>query len=242
MPLKHYRSFDLCFLVLTSFIGLLITVALTAYPPMATGNLPWRKPLIGSVFSLICILGTLAVFSPTNCLKILEFRKKRNPSNLRSGKFITHKLSPILRGHHPSCGNFSAHVFQIRSETFCAACTGLLLGGLGALAGALLYFFGNWHVTEQSSIVMVLLGILGVGLSFFQFKFRNVVRLSLNTFFVLGTIFILIGIDKIVHSLIIDLFVVSLNLLWLFTRITISQWDHRRICSDCNVTGCGLAD
>lgn len=242
MPPKNYYSSDITFLVLVSFLGLLIIAVLTVFPPAVTGNLPWRKPLIGSIFSSICIFGILAVFSPTQCLKILILRKKENLSNSSSGKFASHTLSPSLQGHHPSCGKFSAHIFRIRSKTFCAACVGLLLGGLLALTGALLYFFGNCHVVEQSSSLMVLVGILGVGLGLFQFKFRNLLRLSLNTFFVLGTLLILIGIDEFVQSLMIDLFVVSLILFWLFTRISLSQWDHKRICSDCNIAGCEFAD
>jgi hypothetical protein len=104
------------------------------------------------------------------------------------------------------------------------------------------YFFGNWRIPEQNSSIMVLLGILGVGVGLFQFKFRNLLRLSLNTFFVLGTLLILIGIDEFVQSLMIDLFVVSLILFWLFTRISLSQWDHKRICSDCDIAGCEFAD
>ncbi len=242
MPHKNYRNLDITFLVLISFFGLLLITALTAFPPNITGNIPWRKPLIGSIFSAICIFGILAVFSPTRCLRILELRKKESPINSSSGKFISHRLSPSMQGHHPNCGKFSAHIFQIRGKTFCAACMGLLLGGLLALTGALLYFFGNWRIAEQSSSIMVYAGIIGVGLGLFQFKFRSLLRLSLNTLFVLGTLLILIGIDDFVHSLMVDLFVVSLILFWLFTRISLSQWDHKRICSDCNVADCELAD
>ncbi|UCC58125.1 MAG: hypothetical protein JSW14_07175 [Candidatus Bathyarchaeum sp.] len=242
MPPKNYRNSDMTFLLLVSFLGLLIIAILTVFPPVVTGNLPWRKPLIGAIFSSICIFGVLAVFSPIQCSKILKLRKKENHSNSSSGKSISHGSSSTLQGHHPSCGKFVAHVFQIRSKTFCAACVGLLLGGLLALAAALLYFFGKWYVVEQSSSLIVLVGILGVGLGLFQFKFRNLLRLSLNTFFVLGTLLILIGIDEFVQSLMVDLFVVCLILFWLFTRISLSQWDHKRICSDCNVAGCEFAD
>jgi hypothetical protein len=242
MPSKHHRNFDVAFLVLTSFLGLLLIAILTAYPPTATRNIPWRKPLIGSIFSTICILGTLAVFFPTQCFKFLDFRMKKSHSNPSSDRFVSNRINPSRQGHHPNCGNFSAHVFQIRSKTFCAACTGLLLGGILALSGAFLYFFGNWQVAMQTSSVMVLLGILGVGLGLFQFKFRNILRLSLNTFFVPGTLFILIGIDVLVYNLMFDLFVVSLILFWLYTRISLSQWDHKRICSDCNNIGCELED
>ncbi len=242
MRLKNFRSSDMTFLILISFLGLLLIAVMTVYPPSVTGNLSWRKTLIGSIFSSICILGILAVFSPTQCSKIFKLRKKGNNSNSSSTKLISHGLSSSMQGHHPSCGKFAAHVFQIRSKTFCAACVGLLLGGLLALAGALLYFFGNWRVPEQNSSIMVLVGILGVGLGLFQFKFRNLVRLSLNTFFVLGTLFILIGVDEFVQSLMVDLFVVSVIFFWLFTRISLSQWDHKRICSDCKVVGCEFAD
>jgi hypothetical protein len=240
MPPKYHLNFDVTFLTLLSILGLILVIVLTAYPPTATVALPWRKPIIGSIFSIICILGALAVFSPNQCLKIFELKNK-NSSNSDSGAFVSHGLSASLRGHHPSCGNFAAHVFHARNKTFCAACTGLLIGALLAQTGAFIYFFANWGVFEQNSSLMVSLGALGVGLGLFQFMFRNVVRLSLNTFFVLGTLFILVGIDRTVQSLIFDLFVVSLILFWLFTRISLSQWDHKRICLDCSVTGCELA-
>jgi hypothetical protein len=240
MTSKQQRGFDIIFLSFLSFFGLLLIAILTGSPPNVSGNVPWRKPLIGSIFSLICILGVLAVFSPSRCCTILKL-KKRESLNSNSGKFASHTSSSSLQGHHPSCGKFSAHIFRIRNKTFCAACTGLLFGGLFALAGAVLYFFGIWHVAGQNSSVIVLLGILGVGLGLFQFKFSSLIRLLLNTFFVLGTLLILIGIDVLVQSLIFDLFVVSLILFWLFNRISLSQWDHKRICAECDVTDCELA-
>jgi hypothetical protein len=132
-------------------------------------------------------------------------------------------------------------VFRIGSKTFCAACTGLFLGGLFALSGSFLYFFCHYNV-EQSSYLLVWIGILGVGFGLFQFKFRSFIRLFLNIFFVLGTLLILVGIDKLVHSVTIDLFLVALILFWLFTRISLSQWDHKRICFACGIVNCKFAD
>ena len=147
----------------------------------------------------------------------------------------------MVKGHHPDCESFSTHVFRMGNRTFCTACTGLLLGGLSALAGTILYFFSNWRV-EQGSSLLVWVGILGVGFGLFQFKFRSFIRLFLNIFFVLGTFLILIGVDKLVHSVAVDLFLVALTLFWLFTRISLSQWDHERICYTCKVTTCEFAD
>jgi hypothetical protein len=114
------------------------------------------------------------------------------------------------------------------------------LGGVLALVGTVLYFFSNWRV-EQSSFLMVWGGALGVGFGLFQFRFRSFVRLFLNVFFVLGTFFILIGVDNLIHSVMVDLFLVALTLFWLFTRISLSQWDHERICYTCKVATCKFA-
>ncbi len=132
-------------------------------------------------------------------------------------------------------------MFRIGGKTFCAACTGLFLGGLSALIGIPLYFFSNWCVEHNGSL-LVWVGVLGVGFGLFQFRFRSFARLFLNMFFVLGTFFVLIGIDKLVHSVAVDLFLVALTAFWLFTRISLSQWDHERICYACKIAACEFAD
>jgi len=236
---QHYIRSDIKYQLLLSFAGLLLIVLLTAFPPTVTGDLSWRKTVIGSIFSSICVLGILAVFSPNRCLRIFNIGKKSKTVGSDSGRLASHGTSNALQGHHPTCGNYDAHIFRIKGKTVCAACVGLLLGGLLALAGAAVYFFGDWHVAEHSSL-MVLLGIVGVSFGLFQFKFRSLIRLFVNTIFVLGTLLILIGIDELVHSLIFDLFVVSLIIFWLFTRISLSQWDHERICSGCEIENCRI--
>lgn len=235
MSPKHNVSSDITYLTFIALLGLLLIVMLTFFPPTTTENIPWRKPLIGSIFSTICILGCLAVFSPTQCSKIFKNKKKNSDSKL--DQLFSHSKSSSMQGHHPRCGSYTAHTFRVKGRIFCAACVGLLLGGLLALSGTLLYFFVNWHIAEHSSL-LVSVGGIGVGSGLFQYKFRSLTRLSLNTAFVLGTFLILIGIDEMVHSLMIDLFVVSLILFWLYTRVSLSQWDHERICSDCRVVDC----
>jgi hypothetical protein len=198
---QHYIRSDIKYQLLVSIAGLLLLVALTVFPPTVTGDLSWRKPVIGSIFSSICVLGILAVFSPNRCLRIFNISKKKKTVGSDSAKLVSHGTSNVLQGHHPTCGNYDAHIFRISGKIFCAACVGLLIGGLLALAGAAVYFFGDWRVAEHSSL-MVLLGIVGVSFGLFQFKFRNFIRLSVNTIFVLGTLLILIGIDELVHSLV----------------------------------------
>ncbi len=234
------RSFHITYLVIVSFLGLFLAFMLTIYPPNVRESLPWRKPLIGSIFALICILGILAVFFPKQCSRVFDFGK-RNSSRPDLGTFASHKTFSTLQGHHPDCGSFSAHVFQIGDKTFCAACTGLLLGGISAFVGTFLYFFSNWRFYPNSFLV-VWLGVLVVGFGLFQFKFKSFIRLSLNLFFVLGAFLVLIGVDRLVQSVAVDLFLVLLILFWLFTRTLLSQWDHQRLCHGCKVATCEFAD
>lgn len=241
MTQHHKNRSNIKHQILLSFAGLLLVVGLTAFPPTTTGDFPWRKPVIGSIFTIFCVLGILAVFSPRHCFRLFKIRKNNENVGADSVKLASHDASNALEGHHPTCGKFSAHIFRIRERTFCAACIGLLFGGLLALAGAGGYFFGGWRVAEYSSL-MVLLGIAGVSFGLFQFKFRSLIRLSLNAIFVLGALSILIGIDELVHSLVFDLFVVTLVIFWLFTRILLSQWDHEMICSVCTIESCNVRD
>jgi len=241
MVQKTFRNSVLTYLIATSFLGLFLAAMFMFYAPTVQENLLWRKPVIGLIFGSICVLGVLAVFFPRQCSMIFDFGKEKKSGNLGLKNFASHGTSSTLQGHHPDCENFSAHVFRIGNRKFCIACTGLLLGGLLALAGTFLYFFNNWHI-EQSSFLLVWAGISGVGFGLFQFKVRSFVRLFLNTFFVFGAFLILVGIDELARSVTVDLFLIALTLFWLFTRISLSQWDHRRICYACRVATCEVAD
>lgn len=236
------RTPDLTYLIGLSFFGLFIAGMISIYPPMTHESFVWRKPFIGSVFSLICVLGILAVFFPKQCSGQLDVLASGKRERSTLDKFPSHGTSPTMKGHHPDCEGFSAHVFHIGNRTFCTACTGLLLGGLAALAGTALYFFGEWHIISNS-LLLVWIGVAGVGLGLFQFKVKvTAIRLSLNTFFVLGTFLILVGADELAQNAFADMFLVLLAIFWLFTRIMLSQWDHRRICYTCRVDHCEFTD
>ena len=234
------RTSNVTYLLTVSFLGLLIAGMFTLYPPKVQETLSWRKPLIGSIFGIICIFGILAVFFPTKCSRVFDFGKRGESNRPYHSSLASHGASSSLQGHHPPCEHYIGHVFRIGDRTFCAACTGLFLGGFLALVGVLLYFFGDWGF-EQSSSLMVWTGAVGVGLGLLQFEFRSFIRLFFNIFFVLGAFLALVGVDNLVHSLLIDLFLEALIIFWLFARISLSQWDHERICYACKVAACAFA-
>lgn len=213
----------LMFDVVVSILGLFIVLLLAFDPPITHESFFWRKTVVGLVFSATCLLGVFAALFPKPCTQMSPFCK-------RNTSFHSHRTNSS--SHHPACEEFSAHVIHLGTHVLCAACTGLIIGALGTLFGVALYFFGGWYI-EELSFSVVLVGVVALVLGFLQFKFRGFARLMLNAFFVLGAFLILAGIDALIENLVIDLFLVAFIVFWILTRIQISQWDHWRICRNC---------
>jgi len=213
----------LAFCIGISVFGMLLMIIWANNLPTIGDGLSWRKPLIGSLFSLICILGILASIFPSECSKSFHFQE--------TTKNVASRQS-LRASHHPECEGFSAHVVRIKGQKRCAACTGLLLGAVIALAGAFSYFYGGLQI--ENARLLVLVGAISVLAGFLQLMFRAYVRLALNSLFVFGAFLCLVGVDQASHSVAIDLFSVVLIVFLIFTRIQLSRWDHFRICECCN--------
>lgn len=237
------QRFYLSFLVSVSIFGLCLVILVMVFPLSIQEDFQWRKPLIGSVFGLICFLGMMAVFFPDRCSTIFQTDdiEESNHVVLMKDDKAFHKISSILgvevtHGHHPSCEGFAVHEFQVGNRTFCAACMGLLFGALMALFGVATYFFLGWDI-GGNVFLFLFLGVSGVGLGLFQYVFFDVrwrlVRFLLNAFFVFGAFLVLAGLDATASSVVLDFFVVLLCVFWLFTRILLSKHVHSNICKYC---------
>lgn len=205
----------------------------------------WRWGLVSAIYGSVCVLGMAAVFFPASCRSIAW------PSRVGRGVSVfggepdrfqtTHILGVrLVHGHHPPCGGFRGHEVLIRGRSFCAGCTGLLVGAVIALfVTAVSLFLGAGSIIQGLSLVF--LGMAGVALGLFQplsFKGEKAwLRVFAGGLFVVGTFLILWGVDAVLRSLYVDLVVVLFSLLWLGTRIELSRWSHERICDGC-VSGC----
>jgi hypothetical protein len=221
----------LLFSVGVSLFGLFTTQVLALYPLATMDNFPWRKPLIGSAFALICISGIIAAFTPSKCSRAFDLTGKDQQTDVDT-KTATAPVT--LKGHHPDCREFSSHIIQVRGHVLCAACTGLVSGALITFFGVILYFFGEWELA-LTGFPFVLVGEVGVVLGLVQLKSKRFVRSMLNAFFVLGAYSVLIGIDTLAGNALVDFYVIGIILVWVWTRILLSQWDHNRICCDCKL-------
>jgi len=240
-----FRSATTLFFVVVSFFGLFIISVLSFSPPAPQENFVCRKPLIGAMFASICVLGILADISPNECTRVLDLRKKEKRWNrfygFKRGVVVSENDSTALYGHHPMCGRFSSHVFRADGKILCATCSGLFLGALIVLGGVALYFLGNLQ-TEQNAFSLVWVGIIGVIFGLFQSPLidfhRSYVRVFSSSFFAIGSFLILVGIDDLARDFFLDVFLVFLICFWLMTRISLSQWEHEKICSTCSSAVC----
>ncbi len=244
MQTSFSQRFFLSFLVAVSLFGLFLAVFLSGFPLSIQEDFKWRKPLVGFVFGLTCFLGMIAVFFPSHCSAIFHATSMENRSHAvsKKKKAAFQKTSTVLgfriiHGHHPDCESFRAHEFQIGKKTFCTACMGLLSGAFASIFGVAAYFFLGWNI-EESGFLFLLLGVSGVGLGLLQYVFFDIqwrlVRLLLNALFVFGAFLVLVGIDVIVGSLLLDFFIILLSIFWLYTRILLSKHIHNKICTTCN--------
>jgi len=222
-----------------SLFGFILVVLFAINPQVSQEPPVWRKPLVGSAFAAVCILGILAVLFPNPCSRFFAAGIKQKGL----GSQVSHAISSSLRGHHPQCIHYSGHVFAVGERTFCATCSGLFLGALFALVGDGAYFFGNWHIGQNAALA-VAVGVVGVALGLVQFSMpilqKGAMRLLTGAFFVTGAFLILLGIEESTRSVSLDLFVVVLSVLWLMTKISLSKWDHERICESCPSESCDL--
>jgi hypothetical protein len=214
----------------SSALGLMTIIAFVFFPPKPTSDIAWRKPFIGIMFILICVLGGSAAIIPKKCSKIFGSHKAYGFAAFST----VHSGSHVMSGHHPDCGRFSPHTINVSEHVLCAACTGLFLGAIVAVVGATTYFFAGLDI-EQFSLPLIAIGLGCVALGFVQFRFSGFIRLLLNVFFVVGVFFALAGVDALMKNLFIDFYLISLTILWILTRILLSEWDHLRICRFCEL-------
>lgn len=225
---------SLLFFVGVSLFGSATTLILAFSSQQSTDNLIWRKPLIGSLFMLICIIGITVALMPQKCSGRAHSRQTQKPVIPTTNTTSIHKSFSRFEGHHPDCGRFTAHTVTSGKHVFCAACIGLLVGASIAIVGACVYFFAFLEI-GNANYWTVAAGQVGTVIGLAQLKFKSYARSTANAVFVVGSFLTLAGIDSILRSFYADLYVLALIVFWLSTRISMSQWDHSRICQECNM-------
>jgi hypothetical protein len=215
----------MAFLVAVSIVGFALVNVLVLQPNLEPSQPSFQHSLVGSLYSVICLLGIAAVFYPAKCKGLFQ---KQNPLSQTSAPSGSVRVS----GHHPDCQNFSGNRIRINGRALCAACSGLLVGAIIALAASALQFFIGINVVS-ASVWLLALGEIGMVLGLFQIKFAGYAKVILNVVFVAGSFVALAGADVLAGSLLVDLYVLGLIGFLLWLRILLSEWNNRRICGSC---------
>lgn len=234
---KYYGTFFL----ITSLVGLCLLAVMT-YTNSPLNTFPsWQDSLIGSLLVLICLSGIVAGISPSTCSSLV--RSATDEGQRVAQTSLNQNGARESKGHHPDCGNFSTHTFQFGGNTYCAGCTGLIVGAVVSIFGTIGYLALRPQL-EQIGGILFWLGFLGVSLGLFQhnlpFVRRNYAHLLLGVVFVLGAFLLLVGLMEMGSSLIIEGYFLVLSLYWILTRVILSQEEHRRICDECDRSSCGF--
>lgn len=238
---KRPSSFGLVPLVYIglSLLGLCLLTVLTFNIPVSVGSIAWQRQVTGSIFMAICILGTIAGISPSRCSQMTHSRtigRSQYESNSRN----VEETTTALEGHHPTCESFSSHVIQFRGETYCAGCTGLVMGAIMSLLGSLLYFFSDLSAGEAGALIFWL-GFVGVACGLLQYNLtlnRRLVHVLLNVVFVVGAFLLLVGVNEVNGNVVLNYYLLILIVYWIIAKIMMSQLEHEKICSTCGLKSC----
>ena len=225
-------------LTASSLICLLLVVALTF---LSKAPLPSSKQPAMSLFIVINCLGAAAAVLPSRCSRIFHHRQVRPYSSAEKDERDPKGKPAILKGHHLACGGFSTHVINVGDRTYCAGCSGLLIGALTAIAASIAYSTAVFRF-ETEAIYMFCFGSIMVLVGLVQyvkpFMMKGSIHFALNMSFVIGAFFLLVGVIEISGDLSIEMYLLAITLYWILIRVLMSDREHERICAECEQRSC----
>ena len=226
LPQPEPSKFFLLFLIAVSVFGLALVPLFLIQPNLQVDPSAFRRPIVGTVYTAVCIGGIVAVFYPGKCRMAFQ---KSNES-----KYTNNKSSSLMqiKGHHPNCEKFSANRIFIDGSAFCAACTGLLIGAVAAIIGIVLFSIGFFSL-ETGSLWVLAVGEVLMFLGLAQIKMNGYVKMAVNALFVVGSFISLVVADLVKQSFLVDGYVLGLIVFMLWFRILLSEWNNKRTCFVC---------
>jgi hypothetical protein len=210
--------------LLISVIGILLTISILNKDKP---HFSQQNPTYLLIFITLCILGAIATIFPRVC----SFELNKN-SSLPASRF-THVLGVnIIHGHHMDCTGFTNHEIRIGEKSICAGCLGLLIGSLIAIFITIIQATQRIPMQNQIGFLGIVFVIGGLPYPIVFQKSKPILRITLNTFFVIGFALVYIALSTMSD---LGLLGIGLCIYWMYTRIILSNWSHDKICNNCDV-------
>ena len=208
-----------------SILGLLVVALILSRP--ATASTQSGDLAVWALFSTLCVLGATATLFPHACS-----HSTRPPEDLEPSRYTTMAGIRLVHGHHPTCGSFRGHELEIGEKSYCAACAGLLVGAIAAIAVAtlgLVYRVALPPIAGYLGLALVLVGLIYNPLLNITIP---ILRTLINALLVPGFSLILVAADGRGGPG-LGLLVTALSVYWMYTRIQLSRLCHDEICDGC---------
>ncbi len=214
-----------------SLLGLVLLPFLVFSPKVSKVTSDAHKQITVSVFICICLMGMIFALYPSRVSSKLHFK-----GSLRKTYPVSKEKEDktAFEGHHPVCGAFDSHVLLLQGHKYCAGCSGLTVGAIISIAGALAYALSC--PPEPVLLPSLWIGICFTSLGLLQYRLGVLsayVHFIINVFFAVGPLLLLIGAAELTRSLSVQAYTLSMTIFWILARITFSGLHHIRICSVC---------
>ena len=235
--LKNQNRIFTFFLVSISIFSFILVAYLILYPNNLGTKFVLHDFLIASTFIAVCLFGAIASVYPKTCGKIFSWKLIKTTNNLHSTK-------SNFKSHHYPCKSFLNHILKVGKNYSCATCTGLLIGAIFGITGTIVYFYGNFQI--NGILFLVAFGIICLSFGLFQSLIPKMEgplpRLFAGILLVLGSYIMLISLDAAGSSTFISLFFIVISIFWVYTKIHLSQREHRKICLNCSKKLCNFSE
>lgn len=213
-----------------SVAGAALLVVFVLMTPAPTRTLVvLEKMIVAGVFIASCVVGISFSLRP-NWVRPFISKKENTEKN------HSEALQRSFRGHHPDCKTFEKHRMIYQNKIWCAGCLGLLVGCVLSIILMILYVVVPFQQPPTISRLLLFLGLLVIALVYLEIirgSQHSIIHVLSNGMLVLSFFFITTSIVELSGKVVYGFFTILLCILWLDTRIQLSRWHHRHLCSFC---------
>jgi len=213
-----------------SVAGAALLVVFVLMTPAPTHTLVLlEKMIVAGVFIASCVVGISFSLRP-NWVRLFISQKENTVKN------HSEALQRSFWGHHPDCKTFENHRVIYLDKTWCAGCLGLLIGCLLSIILMILYVVVPFQQPPTISRLLFFLGLLVMALVYLEIILgsrHSIIHVLSNGMLILSFFIITASIVELSGKVEYGLYTILLCILWLDTRIQLSRWHHRRLCSSC---------
>lgn len=220
--------------VIFSIIAAMLLLFAAFFNISNENRLELNKILFVSIFFIIsCLIGISLTKYPGWIRRTFKFRTTGS-INKNNKKLLRKRI-----GHHPDCEQFKSHTIKIKNKIYCAGCLGLATGSLISICLIIFYISFSIDISSEIFLYLLIFGLIMIGFVFLEIilnKRNTYIHIISNSLLIISFLIIFIGITEITGNIIYGIISIVLSFLWIDTRIQLSNWNHSKICKNCNKT------